>query len=149
MIQLIGDGGHAAVIRTIPGFNWLQGWLVAVGDNQNRRKEAETLGDVHFAILAHPSAHITQSVQIGIGTVVMAGAIIQTDVTIGKHCIINTGAQLDHHCKIGDYAHIAPGCVLCGSVTVGDGAFLGAGCIAVPGAVVEPWAYFKAGSTIK
>ena len=49
-----------------------------------------------FGNAFHPSAIISEEVEIKEGTVVMQGAIIQSGVHIGRHCIINTGASVDH-----------------------------------------------------
>lgn len=157
MITLIGNGGHAKVIRDLltlvvaapPEASDYPSFIIAVGDNRARLRESSAIHDISFATLIHPSATVSAQSAIGPGSVVMAGAVVQADVTIGKHCIINTCASVDHDCVVGDFVHIAPGCRLCGSVTVGEGAFLGAGCIVVPGAVVEPWTEHKAGSIIK
>ena len=54
--------------------------------------------------LVHPSAHL----QAGIGSVVMAGAVINTEAMIGKHCIINTCAVIEHDNQLGDYVHEMP-----------------------------------------
>ena len=80
------------------------------------KKEAEAFRPYGIAI--HPTAY-TSDAQIGPGTVIMAGVIIQPGCRIGKHVILNTGCQLDHDCVIEDFAHIAPGAVLCGNVHVG------------------------------
>lgn len=86
-----------------------------------------------FGKAFHPSAVISEESEINEGTVVMQGAIIQSDVRLGKHCIINTGASVDHECVIDDYVHISPHCTLCGNVQVGEGTWIGAGSTIIPG----------------
>jgi sugar O-acyltransferase (sialic acid O-acetyltransferase NeuD family) len=147
MIRFVGSGGHYSVLKEIADLSTGEGWIIAVGDNSFRRKEALKIDGI-FARLFHPSSIISISAEIGVGSVVMAGAIIQGHVTIGRHVIVNTGASVDHHCDIGDYAHIAPGAVLCGGVKVGEGAFIGAGSVVAQNAVIDPWAFIKAGSVI-
>lgn len=152
MIHIQGDGGHAKVVREILKLDRLSiarvGSIVAVGDNEHRRKEVERIGGP-FTWAFHPSAIIPDGTAVGNGTVICAGAVIQPDVRIGKHVIINTGATVDHDCVIEDYAHIAPGVHLCGGVHVGEGALVGVGSCAVPGAKIPAWSLVKAGSVCK
>ena len=160
MIEFIGDGGHAKVLIDVLSKSWpweKSGHIIAVGDNRNRKKEADALYEGGFAIgispvfaiLRHPSAIIASDVQIGEGTVIMAGVIIQPSCKIGKHVILNTSCTVDHDCIIEDFAHIAPGVHLCGGVHVGEGALMGVGSCAVPGAKIEPWSLVKANTVAK
>ena len=103
--------------------------FVAVGDNVTRemiqkKLEAE---DVSIATLIHPNAVIGAEVELGVGTVVMAGVVINCCSMIGKGCIINTGSTLDHDNVIEDYVHISPGVHLAGTVKVSKGTWLGIG----------------------
>ena len=149
MIKIIGDGGHAKVVREVARFHQpTNRQLIAVGNNADRKREAERLSGP-FALLVHPCAMVAQDVDIGDGTIVMAGVVVQPDTSIGRHCILNTNCSVDHDCILGDYVHIAPGAVLCGNVTVGEGALVGAGAVCVPGAVIPPWSLVKAGTVAK
>ncbi len=141
-----GDGGHAAVVQELPLDN-PDGWIIAVGDNSARQKEARKYN--LFARAIHPSAVISPSAVIGPGTVIMAGAIVQARAVIGAHVILNTGCTVDHDCVIEDFAHIAPGVHLCGGVRVGEGALVGVGSCAIPKAQVAPWRTIPAGSVLK
>ena len=79
--------------------------------------------------LIHPNAVIGEQVEIGTGTVVMAGAVINCCTKIGKGCIINTGSTIDHDNCIEDFVHISPGAHLAGTVKVGKGSWLGIGSV--------------------
>ena len=151
-MRLIGDGGHAKVIRDLEfRLNHeydRNGLFIAIGDNAKRRQVALDHEGMRppawYEILIHPSAVVAPSVEVGTGTVIMAGAVIQAGTRIGKHCIINTGATVDHDCVIGDYAHIAPGAHLCGHVEVGEGALVGVGVGIAPMCKIPPWVLVKA-----
>src|SRR5690606_7276577 len=68
------------------------GMVVAVGNNAIRQKIIERLEQdtsPPWISVSHANAVIANSVQIGEGTVIMAGAIINVDTTVGKHSIIN------------------------------------------------------------
>jgi len=67
-----------------------------------------------FATFNHPSALVTDDVQLGKGVQIMAGAIVQTGCAIGDNVILDIGAILDHDCIIGVHSHIAAGVVLYG-----------------------------------
>ena len=92
--------------------------IISIGNNSVRKKIAEGV-NVIFGKAFHPSAIISEEAKIDVGTVVMQGAIIQSEVKIGKHCIINTGASVDHECILNDFVHISPHCTLCGNVEIG------------------------------
>lgn len=150
MIRLIGDGGHAAVIKDVIRVRFgsvapiEDYFLVAIGDNRARKRVADEMQGQALWALVHPRAYIADGVELGAGTVVMAGAVIQPRTRIGRHCIVNTCAAVDHGCIVGDFAHIAPGAHLCGAVEVGEGALVGVGVGIAPGFKVPAWHLVKA-----
>ena len=106
-------------------------FFIAIGNNLIREriyKELENIG-IETITLIHPSAIIGNDVEIGLGTVVMAGTVINSSSRIGKSCIINTSSSVDHDNLIGDFVHIAPGVRLAGTVKVGNGSWLGIGSV--------------------
>lgn len=100
--------------------------FVAIGNENIRRRLSE---GKKLITLIHPDAVIADDVEIGAGTVVMAGAVINPGARIGRGCIINTSSSIDHDCIIEDYCHISVGAHLAGTVHVGDGTWIGAGAI--------------------
>ena len=103
--------------------------FVAIGNNETREDIQEKLiaEGANIPILIHPDAVIGPEVEIGIGTVVMAGVVINSSTKTGRGCIVNTGATLDHDNMLGDYVHISPGATLAGTVKVGRNSWLGVG----------------------
>jgi sugar O-acyltransferase (sialic acid O-acetyltransferase NeuD family) len=88
-----------------------QAVIVAIGHNQIRRKiyrQLEAQGE-QFISAHHPSALIGREVEIGVGTTVNSGVIINTGSRIGQNVILNTACSVDHHNQLGDHVHIAPG----------------------------------------
>ncbi len=123
--------------------------IIALGDNRKRKEIANYLDRYcKWITVAHPKSYIHDSVDIGKGTVICAGAVIQPDTIIGDHVIINTGATVDHDCRIEDFVHIAPGVHLAGNVSVRNGAFLGLGVVVIPGVTVGEGAVIGAGSVV-
>lgn len=105
------------------------GFVVAVGDNKLRMKlmtDLENGGGIP-ATLIHPASTVSQFADIGPGSVVMAGAIVNVDAQVGRCCIINTGATVDHDCLLGDGVHLSPGANLAGGVRVGEESWVGIG----------------------
>ncbi len=122
--------------------------IVTIGNCKIRQEVVKRLWDRQYLTMIHPSAVKAEGVKVGEGTVVMAGAVLQTGVSIGRHCIINTGASIDHDCMIEDFAHIAPHCTLCGGVEVGEGTWVGAGTTVIQGIHIGKNCYIGAGSVI-
>ncbi|SDJ85755.1 acetyltransferase [Natronincola ferrireducens] len=125
--------GLEVIGKTTDAFTYKEGadFFVAIGNNAVREKVQEKLIEegLNVVSLIHPSAIIGTDVEIGIGTVVMAGTVINSSTRIGKGCIINTSSSLDHDNVIENYIHISPGANLAGKVKVGKGSWLGIGSI--------------------
>lgn len=100
--------------------------VVAIGNAKTRRMIQQNVDSARLVTLIHPNA-VVSNIQIGCGTVVMAGAVVNPCVVIGEGCIINTSSSVDHDCRIGDYVHIAVGARVAGSVEIGDETWIGAG----------------------
>ena len=129
--------------------NSIQGQsIIAIGTNEIRQNISVRLTHVKWQTVIHPSALISKDVEIGEGSIIMAGAIIQPGTKIGKHCIINTGAFIDHDCSIGDYSHIAPNCGIAGGVTIGEGSFIGIGTSITQYLNIGEWSTIGAGSVV-
>lgn len=105
--------------------------FVGIGNNATRQRIHEMLETVGacIPILIHPNAVIGNQVEIGHGTAVMAGAVVNCCTKIGKSCIVNTGSTIDHDNFIEDFVHISPGTHLAGTVKVGQGSWLGIGSV--------------------
>jgi sugar O-acyltransferase (sialic acid O-acetyltransferase NeuD family) len=102
-----------------------------------------------FPVIADPSAIISESAEIGEGTFVGKGAIINADAKIGKMCIVNTRALIEHECEIGDFSHISVGSVLCGEVKVGRSVFVGANATVIQCRSIADNCMVGAGMTIR
>lgn len=116
-------------IKDIDKYKEVADFFVAVGNNKIRERIQEHLviKNIEVTNLVHPSAIICENVQIGIGTVIMAGVVINSDSKIGKGCIINTSSSIDHDNIVNDYVHISPGVNIAGTVEVGTRSWLGIG----------------------
>lgn len=126
--------------------------VLAVGDNRSRQRLAQTLGAAlpgcAFPAVVHPSATVHESVELGEGTLVFAGCVVQPDSSLGRFVILNTVAAVDHDCAVGDFAHLAPGSRLAGGVVLGEGTLLGIGASVLPGCKVGDWSTVGAGGVV-
>jgi sugar O-acyltransferase (sialic acid O-acetyltransferase NeuD family) len=128
-------------------FSNIQNMILSIGNNKVRKKLAHKL-TANFVTAIHPKSIISNSVIIGDGSVIMAGAIINSDTKIGKHCIVNTGAIVEHDCIISDFTHISPNASLAGGVVVGEGSQIGIGATVIQGIKIGKWVTVGAGSVI-
>ena len=110
-------------------------FFVAIGENKIRFNTIEWLkkNKMNIVSLAHPRSTISKFSSLGIGTCVMANAVINPGTLIKDGVIINTSASIDHDCVIEDFAHISPNCSLSGSVRIGKFSHLGTGTSIHPG----------------
>ena len=124
-LEVIGKTADAFTYKDEADF------FVAIGNNAVRERVQVKLIEQGLNVLSliHPSAVIGTDVEIGIGTAVMAGVVINSSTRIGKGCIINTSASLDHDNVIEDYVHISPGVNIAGTVKVGKGSWIGIGSV--------------------
>jgi len=122
--------GFSVLGKLSDAFTYIKSYsfVIGIGSNQLRKQLAEAeIYNVDWYTAIHPTAVIARDVFIGEGTVVMAGAIINSGARIGKHCIINTGAIIEHDNRIADFVHISPNATLSGAVSVGELTHIGAG----------------------
>lgn len=148
---LIDDNPEVEELEGLPVYHSAEGLspiIVTVGDCSIRRKIVQKLGKREYVTVIHPRAIKADSAFLGVGSIVMAGAILNPYVEVGNHCIINTGASLDHDVKIGDFVHIAPHCTLCGEVTVGEGTWVGVGTTVIQGIHIGRNCYIGAGAVV-
>ena len=103
--------------------------LVAIGNAAVRLQWLPRLvaAGYEVPVVVHPTAWLSPSAQLGIGSVVFAQAAIQAQAVIGSGGILNTGCSVDHDAQLGDGVHICPGARLAGEVQVGDRSWIGIG----------------------
>ncbi|KRN67919.1 acetyltransferase [Carnobacterium maltaromaticum] len=122
--------------------------IIAIGNNQIRKKIYERFSEINYATLIDPSSMIAHDTIVGTGSVVMPKVIINPNVRIGMHSIINSGAIVEHDCKIGDFCHISPGAVLTGGVKTDNLVHIGANATILPGIHIGEGAVIGAGAVV-
>lgn len=169
-LLILGNGGHAAVVRDIAlllGYeiaghvdysaDELSGYdlksydlTVAIGHQQRRWQLVQKILKLggNLPVLAHPTAVIAQSASIMPGTVIGALAMVGPESKIDSACILNNGAQLDHHGQLGQGVHLAPGAILAGNVTCGDHVMIGVGAKIINNLTIGNNTVVGAGATV-
>ncbi|MCI9082426.1 MAG: acetyltransferase [Lachnospiraceae bacterium] len=122
-----------------------------LGEGNARERAYGKLKQIGYRLphIIDPSATLADGAQIGEGTYVAKGAIINVNSHVGKMSIINTGAIVEHDNVVGNFSHIAVGSVLCGNVTVGDNTLVGANATVIQGVEVGSNVIVGAGTTVR
>jgi len=108
--------------------------LITVGQIKSpkiRIKLYQLLKELDFTlpVIISPHAYVSKHAQIGEGSIIMHGVIINANAKIGNNCIINNKSLIEHDAVIGDHCHIATGAIINGEVSVGNETFIGSGAV--------------------
>lgn len=126
--------------------------IIAIGDNWTRSSVAAKIADIHprftYITAIHPSASIARGAQIGEGTVVMAGCIVNSDTNIGKHSVLYSQATVDHDSTLGSFVTLAPKAGTGGSVSIEDYSVISLGANIIHGKTIGEHTVIGAGSTV-
>ncbi|HBG05063.1 MAG: serine acetyltransferase [Geobacteraceae bacterium GWC2_58_44] len=160
-IAFLVDDNVNVTGRTVSGYPVIGGKGALLASGIRRGIVAIVCNDARYSVVrwcerkgfelvsaVHPGAHVARDVPIGVGSVVMAGAVINSDSSIGRYVIINTRAGIDHDCCISDGAHVAPGVSLCGTVGIGELTFVGAGATVIQNISIGNNVVVGAGATV-
>ena len=106
--------------------------LVSVGQiksSEPRKKLYNLLKEMDFKlpIIQSPLSYVSKHAEIGEGTIIMHGAVVNTSARVGRNCIINSKSLIEHDVIVGDHCHVSTGAIINGEVMVGDGTFIGSG----------------------
>ena len=108
--------------------------IVTVGQIKSARNRIKLFSEANqigfeLPTIASPTAYVSQKAQIGKGTIILHGAIINTGVKIGNNCIINSRVLIEHSASISNHCHISTGAILNGDNFIGARSFVGSGAI--------------------
>lgn len=107
--------------------------FVGIGNNKLRGELIFRLQGYGYTIpaLVHPTAYVSRTAEIEMGTVVEPKAIVNAHTHVGRGGIISVGAIVDHDVRIEDFCHV------------------NAGAIVKAGAKVESYRKLEAGEVVK
>lgn len=124
--------------------------FVALGNGALREKlsrQALRVGYSMVNAISH-QAVLSPHCQIGMGVVIMPGAVINAEAKIADGCIINTNASVDHEVQVREYSHIAPGCAISGCVKIGRQCLIGTGSRIIDKIQIADYVTVGAGSVV-
>lgn len=129
--------------------------LLAIGmgtlkSNNNRKKIFDYWKNKNysFVTIIHPTAIISGSAEIGEGSQILMGVVIQTEAKIKENCIVNTRCSIDHNSIIHAHSHIAPGTTICGNVIIEPMCHIGAGATIIQNIRVAESSTIGAGAVV-
>lgn len=143
--QIVSDGTDLRALSKAFGSA-----VSGIGGNDARFRETQSLVEAgfHVPVIVHPKATVSRHAELGAGTAVLAGAVVNIGAKLGMAVILNTGAAVDHDCLLGDGVHISPGAHLAGNVRVGALSWIGIGASVRQGAVIGAGAMIGAGAIV-
>ncbi len=100
----------------------IKGAILAIGNNWTRKIVADSIGNIapnlKMVTVIHPSVLIGKDVEIGKGSVIMPGAIVNANSRIGSFCVLNTNSSLGHDGIMEDFSSMASGVCTGGNLTL-------------------------------
>lgn len=127
--------------------------LVTVGQLKDASLRQHLFGKLldlraEIPFVVSPRAHVSRHAQLGPGTVVLHGALVNAAARIGENCIINSMALVEHDARIGPHCHISTGARVNGDVEIGAGCFIGSGTVIHQGVTIGAGSVIGAGCVI-
>lgn len=124
--------------------------VLAVADRERKRALARELAEqgYRFLSIVHPSVQLAYGVEIGEGSIVNAGVVIESDSRIGRHVIVHAGCILEHDNVVADFANLGPGVKTAGRVKIGEGAIVYTGAALIPDVEIGENAIVGAGAVV-
>lgn len=110
-------------------------FALGIGNPANRKMFFEKFsshGGVAQKIISPFTVFGKEQIEIGEGTTVLSGSIVESTVTVGKGCLINLHSTVTHGCVIGDFCELSPGVLISGNCEIGNETFIGTGAIILP-----------------
>jgi sugar O-acyltransferase (sialic acid O-acetyltransferase NeuD family) len=127
--------------------------LVCIGHIKSYVRRQELYNDLvrigcDIPTIVSPHAYVGRRVDIGAGTIVMHGVVVNVGVSIGLNSIINSQALLEHDVTVGEHSHVSTGAIVNGGVTIGSGTFIGSGTVLHQGITIGSSCVVAAGSVV-
>lgn len=109
---------------------------IAIGDSNLRKKIYESYKKnptIKYANIIDPSVQMSNSVVMGEGNIICAGAIVTVDIIMGNQNIINLDCTVGHDVEIKNYVTINPSVNVSGNVLLNEGVNIGTGTNTIQG----------------
>lgn len=120
----------------------------AIGSNRVKRLIVDKFESAGFlpATLVDPTAVISGSASIGLGSYIGPQSNVSPFARIGRHVLINTQVSVGHHAQIAGFSQLCPGARVSGLAQVAEGGFVGSNAVLAPGVEIGAWSVLGAAS---
>jgi sugar O-acyltransferase (sialic acid O-acetyltransferase NeuD family) len=127
--------------------------FIAIGQIRNPKLRIDLYESVlnygfKLPSIVSPQSFVSRTAQIGSGTIIMNGVILNSDVRIGNNCIINSKALIEHGTQVADHCHISTGAILNGDCVVESKSFVGSGAIVKHGITIKTSSFVNMGQIV-
>ena len=128
--------------------------LITVGQiksSEPRKKLYDLLKEMDFKlpVIQSPLSYVSNHAQIGEGTIIMHGVVVNASAKVGRNCIINSKSLIEHDSVVGDHCHVSTGAIINGEVKVGNGTFVGSGALTKHSISIGNNCVVEAGTVLK
>jgi len=107
--------------------------IIGVGLNYLRKKIYNDVIKLNkkfrWEVIRSNTSIINKDIEIGEGSLIMPGVIVNSGTIIGKHCIINTSSSIDHDNHFENFSSCGPGVITGGNVKLGELSHIGIGSV--------------------
>lgn len=115
--------------------------------NKIREERFEQATQKGFQIMSycHPSA-IVNTIDIGIGNIIMEGVIIGSKCKIGNGNVFWAAAHVAHHTEVGNFNFFTISVAVAGNIKIKNNCFFGNNCTIKNGLTIEDYSLIGAGT---
>lgn len=105
-------------------------FINAIGSEKNywnRKAIIDSAGiplDRYITII-HPTAFVSKTAKLGVGTVLLQHVTVASNVSIGNHVVVLPNSIVSHDVEVGDYTCISGGASISGRVRIGQSCYVG------------------------
>lgn len=115
-IDFLDDNASEAIGKISDLEKWHDSYdhvFVGIGNNAVRKRLLEKLTELNcqIPVLIHPTAYISKSAVVKIGTVVEPMAIVNANTTVEQGSIISVGSIVDHDVVVESCCHVNAGAI--------------------------------------
>lgn len=129
-----------------------ESWVVCtIGNSKVRKNVVEKLGiysSIRFATLIDPSVIMSETVEIGEGTIICAGTIATVNIKIGNFVTINLDCTIGHDDMLEDFVTVYPSVNISGNVRIGEQVEVGTGTQIIQGKTIGQESIIGAGAVV-
>lgn len=125
--------------------------LVAIGyKHMDFRKQVfeELKAKIPFHTFIHSSTYVDSTAEIGQGTVIYPGCLIDQKVKIGENVLMNVSGTVAHDSIIGNHSFLSPAVAIAGFVEVGEQCIIGINSTVIDNISIAPKTQMGGGSVV-